>query len=201
MNSKNTKYLIFGIIIIVVLATVYFMNNKSSSGSSQENGLNMVSDSLSGDSTKNTANQRIETKRVVDTISGWDSKEITDKATGHKLLISTLTSKNDLNLKNDKNEPVVAFLTVKNNNNKNEVLLRIQHADFKGNTVSLKFDNKEPFTSSYTKRDGGNGVTLEKAEEIISALKSSSVLTVSADFNNGGKRDIIFTCLGFTWSK
>ena len=150
MNSKNTKYLIFGIIIIVVLAIVYLMNNKSSSGSSQENGLHMVSDSLSGDSTKNTANQRIETKRVVDTISGWDSKEITDKATGHKLLISTLTSKNDLNLKNDKNEPVFALLTVKNNNNKNEVLLRIQHADFKGNTVSLKFDNKEPFTSSYT---------------------------------------------------
>ena len=91
--------------------------------------------------------------------------------------------------------------TEKNNNNKNEVLLGIQHADFKGNTVSLKFDNKEPFTSSYTKRDGVNGVTLEKAEEIISAMKSSSVLTVSADFNNGGKRDIIFTCMGFTWSK
>ena len=38
-------------------------------------------------------------------------------------------------------------------------------------------------------------------EEIISAMKSSSILTISADFNNGGKKDIIFTCSGFTWSK
>ena len=201
MNSKNTKYLIFAIIIIAVLAAIYFMNKKSPSGNDLESGVNIVADSLSGDTTKNAANQRIETKRVVDTISGWDSKEITDKATGHKLLISTLTSKNDLNLKNDKNEPIFALLTVKNNNNKNEVLLRIQHADFKGNTVSLKFDNKEPFTSSFTKREGSIGVSLEKAEEIISAMKSSSILTISADFNNGGKKDIIFTCSGFTWSK
>ncbi len=106
-----------------------------------------------------------------------------------------------MNLKNDKNEPVFALLTVKNNNNKNEVLLRIQHADFKGNSVSLKFDNKEPFTASFSKREGGNGVTLEKSEEIISSLKNSSVLTISAEFNNGGKKDIIFNCLGFTWSK
>lgn len=201
MNSKNTKYLIFAIIIIAVLAAIYFINKKSPTGNDLENGVNTVADSLSGDTTKNAANQRIVTKRVVDTISGWDSKEITDNATGHKLLISTLTSKNDLNLKNDKNEPVFALLTVKNNNNKNEVLLRIQHADFKGNSVSLKFDNKEPFTASFTKREGGNGVTLEKSEEIISSLKNSSVLTISAEFNNGGKKDIIFNCLGFTWSK
>jgi len=201
MNSKNTKYLIFAIIIIAVLAAIYFINKKSPTGNDLENGVNTVADSLSGDTTKNAANQRIVTKRVVDTISGWDSKEITDNATGHKLLISTLTSKNDLNLKNDKNEPVFALLTVKNNKNKNEVLLRIQHADFKGNSVSLKFDNKEPFTASFTKREGGNGVTLEKSEEIISSLKNSSVLTISAEFNNGGKKDIIFNCLGFTWSK
>lgn len=201
MNSKNTKYLIFAIIIIAVLAAIYFINKKSPTGNDLENGVNTVADSLSGDTTKNEANQRIVTKRVIDTISGWDSKEITDNATGHKLLISTLTSKNDLNLKNDKNEPVFALLTVKNNNNKNEVLLRIQHADFKGNSVSLKFDNKEPFTASFTKREGGNGVTLEKSEEIISSLKNSSVLTISAEFNNGGKKDIIFNCLGFTWSK
>ncbi len=201
MNSKNTKYLIFAIIIIAVLAAIYFINKKSPTGNDLENGVNTVADSLSGDTTKNAANQRIVTKRVIDTISGWDSKEITDNATGHKLLISTLTSKNDLNLKNDKNEPVFALLTVKNNNNKNEVLLRIQHADFKGNSVSLKFDNKEPFTASFTKREGGNGVTLEKSEEIISSLKNSSVLTISAEFNNGGKKDIIFNCLGFTWSK
>jgi hypothetical protein len=200
MNSKNTKYLIFGILLLVV-AVVYVMNNKSSSGSSQEDGLNMVSDSLSGDSTKNTANERVEIKRVVDSISGWDSKEITDNATGHKLFISTLTSKNDLNLKNQKNEPVFALLTVKNNNNKNEVLLRIQHADFKGNTVSFKFDDKEPFTLSFTKMDGGNTVALEKAEEIITTMKSSTLLTVGADFNNGGKKEIIFTCMGFTWSR
>lgn len=201
MNSKNTKYLIFAIIIIAVLAAIYIINKKSPTGNDLENGVNTVADSLSGDTTKNAANQRIVTKRVIDTISGWDSKEITDNATGHKLLISTLTSKNDLNLKNDKNEPVFALLTVKNNNNKNEVLLRIQHADFKGNSVSLKFDNKEPFTASFTKREGGNGVTLEKSEEIISSLKNSSVLTISAEFNNGGKKDIIFNCLGFTWSK
>lgn len=201
MNSKNTKYLIFAIIIIAVLAAIYFINKKSPTGNDLENGVNTVADSLSGDTTKNAANQRIVTKRVIDTISGWDSKEITDNATGHKLLISTLTSKNDLNLKNDKNEPVFALLTVKNNNNKNEVLLRIQHADFKGNSVSLKFDNKEPFTASFSKREGGNGVTLEKSEEIISSLKNSSVLTISAEFNNGGKKDIIFNCLGFTWSK
>jgi len=201
MNSKNTKYLIFAIIIIAVLAAIYFINKKSPTGNDLENGVNTVADSLSGDTTKNAANQRIVTKRVVDTISGWDSKEITDNATGHKLLISTLTSKNDLNLKNDKNEPVFALLTVKNNKNKNEVLLRIQHADFKGNSVSLKFDNKEPFTASFTKREGGNGVTLEKSEEIISSLKNSSVLTISVEFNNGGKKDIIFNCLGFTWSK
>lgn len=201
MNSKNTKYLIFAIIIIAVLAAIYFINKKSPTGNDLENGVNTVADSLSGDTTKNAANQRIVTKRVIDTISGWDSKEITDNATGHKLLISTLTSKNDLNLKNDKNEPVFALLTVKNNNNKNEVLLRIQHADFKGNSVSLKFDNKEPFTASFTKREGGNGVTLEKSEEIISSLKNSSVLTISVEFNNGGKKDIIFNCLGFTWSK
>lgn len=201
MNSKNTKYLIFAIIIIAVLAAIYFINKKSPTGNDLENGVNTVADSLSGDTTKNAANQRIVTKRVIDTISGWDSKEITDNATGHKLLISTLTSKNDLNLKNDKNEPVFALLTVKNNNNKNEVLLRIQHADFKGNSVSLKFDNKEPFTASFSKREGGNGVTLEKSEEIISSLKNSSVLTISVEFNNGGKKDIIFNCLGFTWSK
>jgi len=198
MNSKNTKYLIFGIIIMVVLAVLYFMNKKATSGSSQEDGVNVVADSLKSDSTKD---QRIETKRVIDTISGWDSKEITDNATGHKLLISSLISKNDLNLKNAKNEPVFAFLTVKNNNNKNEVLLRIQHAEYKGNSVSLKFDNKEPFTSSFTNREGGNAIIMEKSEEIITAMKSSSVLTIGAEFNNGGKKDIIFTCLGFTWSR
>jgi preprotein translocase subunit SecF len=201
MNSKNTKYVIFAIIIIAVLAAIYFMNKKSPSGNDLGNGVNMVADSLSGDTTKNAANQRIETKRVIDTISGWDSKEITDNATGHKLFISSVSSRNDLNLKNEKNEPVFALLTIKNNNHKNEVLLRIQHADFKGNSVSLKFDNQEPFTSSFTKSEGGYGITLEKAEEIISSLKSSSVLTVSAEFNNGGKKDIIFSCLGFTWSK
>lgn len=140
-------------------------------------------------------------------IGAWTYKETSDQMRGTVQHFATLRSDNALDFAFPYQGGSRGTLTLRLEGSTLNVLLSVDKGQFmcsasEENIVSAKFDAGpvQDFRCN-TSSDGNTGVIFVMSEmDFLRQLKASSKLIMEAEFYREGRRQLVFTVPGLTWS-
>lgn len=138
----------------------------------------------------------------------WRYSEGEDEMTGDKRYFAVTTSTNKINFEFPYDGGSTFKLTVRNMDNKNEVLLSVDKGQFITNVMDnqhlrVKFDDGQPTEYSYNSPADGSSdlIFLSPSKKFIEKVKSSTKLMIEAPFFDQGRQVIYFDVEDLEWDK
>lgn len=159
--------------------------------------------------TKNTSNNdsseatsEPETTPIVK--SNWEYSEEKDELDGSTTKFASSTSINVLDFKFPYDGGSYGMLTIRNRNNKNEVLLAISKGQFMSsytNSLRVKFDDDNPVKYTYSEpaSASANLIFLNNEKKFIERLKTCKKIKIEATYYDEGNAILEFDVDGFKW--
>jgi hypothetical protein len=135
----------------------------------------------------------------------WSYSEDVDKATSAKNYYAAVNANQLLNFPFPYDGGSTATLTIRNNDNKNEVILTVSKGQFvasvDGGSVKIGFDDARPVKYSASEPSDGstNVLFIENSNKLIKKIKASQKVIIEAGFYESGLKTMDFNVKGFKW--
>ena len=135
----------------------------------------------------------------------WSYSEDVDKMTSAKNYYAAVNADNLLSFPFPYDGGSTATLTIRNKNNKNEVILTVSKGQFvtsvEERSVKIRFDGARPVKYAVSESSDGstNVVFIDNSNKLIKKLKASRTVIIQAGFYESGLKTMDFNVKGFKW--
>jgi hypothetical protein len=180
-----------GLFVLAILATIF-------SGNDTNKGLAKTEQAVTETSTEPKKSDP----------QNWAYSEDVDKMTSEKKYFGICNSTNEVEFEFPYQGGSNLSITIRNQNNKNEVLVSISKGQIMTSILGekyfrAKFDDNKPVYFAYNSASDGSAdvVFVENVTKFISLLKSSKKLIIELEFFNAGNKLFDFSVEGLKWDK
>lgn len=190
------------VVVVVVSIIAYFTTTpQQKSQWAKERAKKDSLQLVAKDSVKNIDAQKV----VVE--PNWTFEQDTDKMSGKVNYYTHITSVNKIYFKFPYEGGSSFYLTVRKEDNSNDVLLQVSKGQFISSmgdeniTVKVKFDSEVPEEYTYTGTTDGSNTTIfiGSVKKFINKLRTAKKLMIEAEFYQEGRKVIEFDVSGFEW--
>jgi len=136
----------------------------------------------------------------------WQYADDVDQMTSRKRYFSMIYSMTWLSFKFPYNGGSEAWLTVRNMDGDNEILLNVTKGQFISSydyskSLRIRFDNEQPIDVFYTSPSDGSITTifLDSADQLIKRLKKAHSFIIEVQFYHEGNQLLSFSYEDFSW--
>jgi uncharacterized protein YxeA len=183
--SKKKKGCLIAIIIVVVITIIgALLSHSDNNGSTSTN-------------TQTTSNEK------ADTNTAWVYSSDTNQMNNEVTLYAENSSPTELDFDFPYEGGSTYKLTIRETNGKDEVMLSLNNSPALApeNKITLKFDDKQPFSVSFNESaDGGTDVVfLNSSQKIINEIKQSKKLKMELTIFENGNHIIEFNIADLKW--
>lgn len=174
---------------IIILLSVYAALSKDQKGATASS----ANSSANGQSAPDAA------------ATPWDYSTETDKMTSKQQYFATVNATNKLEFDFPYNGGSTGYITIRNMNQENSVLLGIDKGQFmggEGHDIVVRFDNDAPiqFTSEESSDGDAKVLFMENSTQFITRIKTAKKMIVQADFYEKAGQQMEFDVSGLKWS-
>jgi len=171
-------------------------------------GSSPSSNSSSGTTKTDTTKEGIlaETSEPTKAESKWQYQEKADKMSSGKKYYASIDSDNSIDFEFPYDGGSTGSITVRNTDNKNEVLIGISKGQFNsgvdGTTIKVRFDDKKAITFDCGEPSDGSSDVLfiESPKKFITMLKTAKKVIIQAEFYDSGLKEMEFDTKDFKWT-
>lgn len=197
-NKKNTNqkktFLIIAFVIVVLILVANICSDPDSKKQVKSTEPNVSTEEKAIEQAKSTKYQ-------------WQYTDDVDQMTSKRRYFAMIYSTTWLSFKFPYDGGSEAYLTVRNMDSDNEILLTVTKGQFISSydyskSLRIRFDNDQPIEIYYTFPSDGssNIIFLDSADQLIQKIKNAHSFIVEVEFYKEGNKLLQFSYENFVWN-